>query len=231
MSTRPLFPFYGSKWNTARYYPAPRQPLVIEPFAGSAGYSLFHGCRKVWLFDADPVIAGLWEYLINVSESEILGLPLLPNEGDSVEGLSLPQEAKWLIGFWLNRGSASPKLSRTAYSARSDRGQLNWGERARARVASGLSAVRDWAVTCAPYIEAPDVVATWHVDPPYVDKGKFYRVPFRAFDTLGEWCETRRGQVMVCENSGADWLPFQPLGSFKSSKGRSQEVLYLKETP
>lgn len=227
---RPLFPYYGSKWNMARYYPKPSRALVIEPFAGSAGYSLFHDCRKVMLFDADPVIAGLWEYLINVSEAEVLNLPLLPNKGDSLSSLQIPQEAKWLIGFWLNRGSASPKMSRTAYSARSDRGQLNWGERARARVAAGLSAVRDWTVKCAPYLEAPDVEATWHIDPPYENKGKFYRVPFKAFQSLGPWCQARRGQVMACENEGASWLPFQSLGSFKSSKGRSQEVVYFHDT-
>ena len=230
MSTRPLFPFYGSKWNTARYYPAPTHSTVIEPFAGSAGYSLYYGARRAVLCDADPIIVGVWDFLIRSSESEVLRLPLLPNVGDNVDDYQMPQEARWLIGFWLNRGSAAPKKSRTAYSARTDKGQLNWGEKARARIASGLESIRDWRVILGPYSQAPDESATWFVDPPYEDKGRHYRVPFSAFDSLASWARTRRGQVMVCENAGATWLPFRPLGKFKSSRGCSVEVVWSNET-
>jgi hypothetical protein len=52
---RPFFPYYGSMWNRARYYPAPAHDVVNEPFAGGAGYSLFYDCRRVNLFDfRDP---------------------------------------------------------------------------------------------------------------------------------------------------------------------------------
>lgn len=30
---RPFFPFYGSKWNTARYYPPPRGRQTMEAHA------------------------------------------------------------------------------------------------------------------------------------------------------------------------------------------------------
>lgn len=117
---RPMFPFYGSKFNIARHYPSPRHDRVVEPFAGSAGYSTFYGCARVDLFDADPIIAGVWDFLIRGSDQEIAALPDMPNVGDNVDNYAIPQEAKWLIGFWLNRGSATPKKSRTAYSARVD---------------------------------------------------------------------------------------------------------------
>lgn len=227
---RPFFPFYGSKWNTARYYPKPRG-LVVEPFAGSAGYALFYDAPKAVLVDADPVVAGVWAYLMRASAAEILALPELPEVGDTVDNYpALPQEARWLIGFWLNRGSAQPKKSRTAYSARTDKAQLNWGQRAKERIAAQLGGLENWSITCGPYSRSPDADAdtTWFVDPPYGEKGKFYRVPFVAFATLGEWCRTRRGQVIACENVGATWLPFEPLGSFKSSKGRSNEALFWR---
>lgn len=229
---RPFFPFYGSKWNTARHYPPPRG-RVIEPFAGSAGYSLFYDAPKVDLVDADPVVAGVWAYLMRASAAEILALPELPEIGDTVDNYpALPQEARWLIGFWLNRGSAQPKKSRTAYSARTDKAQLNWGRRAKERIATQLGGLENWSITCGPYSKSPvtDVDATWFVDPPYGEKGKFYRVPFKAFATLGEWCRERRGQLIACENVGATWLPFEPLGSFKSSKGRSCEALFWRES-
>lgn len=226
MPTRPLFPFYGSKWNTARYYPKPVGD-VCEPFAGSAGYSLFYDVERVHLLDADPIIAGLWHFLIHVKESEVRALPLLPNVGDNVDDFALPQEAKWLIGFWLNRGSASPKKSRTAFSARVDRGQLNWSERARERVAASLAAVRRWSVKNVSFSAAVNSATTF-IDPPYQHAGKYYRTGFSDFSTLATWARARTGHVIVCEAQGADWLPFKPLGSFKSTKGRSAEVIWTK---
>ncbi|CAH2810259.1 MAG: hypothetical protein PPHEINF_6364 [uncultured Paraburkholderia sp.] len=144
---RPFFPYYGSKWNIARHYPKPSTDLVIEPFAGSAGYATFHDCSRVQLIDADPIIAGVWSYLIRASAKEILALPELPEVGDCVDNYNICQEAKWLIGFWLNRGSASPKKTRTAYSARTDKAQLVWSTRAKQRIASQLEGVSGWSIT------------------------------------------------------------------------------------
>lgn len=226
---RPFFPFYGSKWNLARHYPKPVHDLVVEPFAGAAGYSTFHAVQHAVLVDKDPIIAGLWAYLIGATEREILALPELPNAGDSVNDYQLPQEARWLIGFWLNRGSASPKLTRTAYSARADRAQLNWGPAAKARIAGQLEGIRGWTSIEGPYDSFPGVAPhTFFVDPPYVEKGRYYRVGFSEHATLGQWCLDRRGLVIACEGAGADWLPFEQLGSFKSSRGRADEVVYLQ---
>jgi len=204
---RPFFPFYGSKWNIARHYPRPVHDLVIEPFAGGAGYATFYDARRAHLYDADPIIAGVWSYLMRTSVVEILALPMIEEVGDSVDNYRLPQEAKWLVGFWLNRGSATPKKARTAYSARTDRGQLNWGIRAKHRIASQLHALEDW---------------------PYGDKGKFYRVKFDEFHRLGPWCMSRQGQIVVCEGEGAGWLPFETLGDFKTTKGRSTEAVFIR---
>jgi len=227
-SMRPMFPFYGSKWNIARYYPEPAPGLVVEPFAGGAGYASFYGCPNVLLVDADPIIAGLWSYLIAATPAEIMALPEMPEAGDSVDNYDLPQEAKWLIGFWLNRGSATPKKTRTAYSTRTDRGQLNWSSRAKQRIAEQLPLIRGWKVKQGSYSDAGNQDATWFVDPPYGDKGKFYRVGFSDFTALGRWCEARRGSLIACEGPGADWLPFEPLGNFKSSMGKALELVHLR---
>lgn len=227
---RPFFPFYGSKWNTARYYPEPQHRHVVEPFAGSAGYSTFYSPQKVTLIDADPIVVGVWDYLMRADSGEVLRLPDLPTPGDSVDDHDIPQEAKWLIGFWLNRGSASPKRSRTEYSARTDKAQLNWGPRAKQRIIEQLPCLEGWSVRQGSFADSPlDGSATYFVDPPYVDKGRYYRIKFDDFKTLAVWARKLPGQVMVCEQAGADWLPFAPLGSFKSSNGRSKEVIWTGE--
>ena len=224
---RPFFPYYGSTYNRARHLPSPLYPLVRERFAGGAGYSLFYDAPRVELTDKDPLIAGLWRYLLSATPAEIMALPELPEVGDSVDNYSLPQEAKWLIGFWLNRGSATPKKSRTAYSARTDKAQLNWGARAKERIASQLPLIRGWSVREGSYDEGPTDECTWLIDPPYVEKGKFYRTKFSDHAGLGRWCRTLAGQAIVLEGAGADWLPFRSLGEFKTSLGKSEEKVWL----
>jgi len=229
---RPFFPFYGSKWNLARRYPAPSTGLpTIEPFAGSAGYATFYDAPVVHLVDADPIVAGVWDFLLRTTAKEVMALPTMLEVGDNVDNYTVPQEAKWLMGFWLNRGSATPKKSRTAYSARTDKAQLNWGESAKQRIARQLPGIAGWTIKLGPYDSATvSGPANWFIDPPYGDKGRFYRVRFSAFETLGAWCKTLPGQVIVCEGPGATWLPFQPLGSFKTSLGRADESVWLSES-
>lgn len=222
---KPLFPFYGSKWRDAKRYTEPRGP-VIEPFAGSAGYSVYWGVQRAKLFDVDPIIVGLWSYLIKVKADEIMRLPDL-EVGQSVDDFTLPQEAKWLIGFWLNRGSAQPKKTKTAFSARTERAQLVWSLRARERIAGQLEGIREWTIEHRSYADVPEQDATWFVDPPYVDKGRYYRFKNVDYTHLATWCRARNGNLIVCEQAGATWLPFEPLAVIKSTKGTSSEVAFM----
>lgn len=221
---KPLFPYYGSKWRDARRYAEPRG-VVIEPFAGSAGYSVYWGAPVVRLYDVDPIIVGLWSYLIRTSAEEILRLPDL-EVGQSVDDFTLPPEAKWLIGFWLNRGSAQPKKSKTSFSARTDKAQLIWSARARGRIAGQLRGIRGWTIEQRSFQDIPNTDATWFIDPPYVDKGRYYRFNAVDYVALATWTRERLGRVFVCEQEGADWLPFEPLAVIKSTKGTSAEVVY-----
>lgn len=228
---RPLFPFYGSKWRDAKRYPGPYNGTVIEPFAGSAGYATYWEPSRVVLYDLDPIIVGVWDYLIHVTASEVRALPDL-EVGQSVDDLpNLLQEARWLIGFWLNRGSATPKKTKTAFSARTERQQLVWSERARVRIASEIEKVRHWEVFYGSYESCLRLDATWFVDPPYVDKGRYYRIRSVDYDRLGAWCHHLPGQTIVCEQAGAQWLPFEPLATIKSTRGTSEEVVWTQKSP
>lgn len=224
---RPFFPFYGSKWRSVPLYPSPAHELIVEPFAGSVGYSTRHADRMVLLCDADPIIASIWRYLIAADQDRILALPDL-EVGEDVRSIGLPEVETWLIGFWINRGSASPARRQTAFSSRTDKGQLNWGPRARDRIASQVEHIRHWRVVQSSYKILLDLEATWFIDPPYVDRGRYYRVNTVDHLALGPWCQSRKGQVIVCENQGADWLPFSPLATIKSTRGTSAEVAWIR---
>lgn len=224
---RPLFPFYGSKWRDAKRYGQPTSH-VVEPFAGSAGYSTYWEPERVTLIDADPILVGVWSYLIAASAEDILALPDV-EPGQDVRDMDLSQEAAWLIGFWLNRGSATPKRRQTAFSARTERGQLVWGQRARERIAADIHLVDHWSITLGDFESAPrDEGATYFIDPPYVEKGKYYRIRLDKPDypRLAACARALPGRRVVCENADADWLPFQPLASIKSTKGVSHEVVW-----
>jgi site-specific DNA-adenine methylase len=227
---RPLFPFYGSKWRDARKY-GPPSGHVIEPFAGSAGYSTYYEPAQVCLIDRDPILVGVWEYLIGASARDILALPDV-EPGQDVREMGLAQEAAWLIGFWLNRGSATPKRTRTAFSARTERQQLVWSPRARERIASDIHKVDHWKVRLGDFEEARRLgYATYFVDPPYVDKGRHYRMRLDApdYQRLAGWVRGLPGRWIVCEQAGADWLPFQPLAEIKSTRGSSAETYYTSD--
>ena len=226
-SLRPFFSYYGGKWRAAPRYPSPRYGVIVEPFAGSAGYSVRHNSHRVVLCDKDPIIAGVWRYLIGAKEGEIMRLPVDVESVDDLDGV--PQEARWLIGFWLNRGAASPRKTPSAWMRSGVKPDSFWGTAIRARVAGNLKSIRHWEVYVCDYRDCPVTgPATWFIDPPYIKAGCHYRCGPNEidFDQLGEWCESRVGQSIVCEAQGAKWLPFTAFEESKSMAGTSSEAIW-----
>ncbi len=231
---KPFFSFFGSKWSASRYYPKPKHDLVVEPFAGSAGYSTFHNPKEVILIDKDPNIIAIWNYLTKVNEQEILSLPDVPL-GGTVDDLScIPQEAKLLIGFWIVRGAERPRKTPGRWMKEGLSPNAYWGASARQRIASQISSIRHWHIMEGDYKDAPCVKATWFIDPPYSVAGKTYRYNIDNHDEVGNWCRERLGQTIVCEKEGANWLPFESFRKLKATTrknivgGRtSKEVVWV----
>lgn len=46
------------------------------------------------------------------------------------------------------------------------------------------------------------------------------------YPSLAEWCESRKGQTIVCENTKADWLPFIPLKEMHGQKYKTTEAVW-----
>lgn len=227
----PFFCYYGGKWRAANKYPQPIHGTIIEPFAGAAGYSLNYPNRNVELYEIDPIVFAIWDYLLKVSEREVLDLP---SQVDHIDDIVAPDEAKWLIGFWLNKGVVSPRKTPSKWARSGTRPNSFWGPVIKERIASQLQGIRHWEIHNASYETAPNRKATWFVDPPYEQAGKLYRAKFTNYLALADWCQHREGQVIVCEQEGATWLPFQPLASIRSTPGKygknfSPEVIWTSE--
>jgi hypothetical protein len=178
----------------------------------------------VFLIERDPVIAGTWDYLLHATGDEIMALPDL-EPGQSTDDLDVPQGARWLIGWWLNKGSAQPKRVASTFMLRYPQGGPYWGPRIRERIAGQLEHVRHWQVWNGDYTDALNVPCTWFIDPPYQRAGKHYRHGAGGIEypALAEWVKARRGQVIACEADDADWLPFRPLVAIDGMEGRQKQ--------
>lgn len=208
---RPFWTFFGGKWRIAPRYPAPVHETVIEPFAGAAGYSLRHADRQVVLVEKDPRIAGIWRWLLRVSPAEVRALPRLPESG-CLDDANWPcEEPRNLAGFWITRGAAHPNRRASAWMRDPRYSKWSWGEMSIERIASQVDRIRHWKLVEGDYRNAPNTKATWFIDPPYERAGTRYRCGSDEinFQDLAVFCRSRIGQVMVCEQEGANWLPFQ----------------------
>lgn len=226
---KPFFCYYGGKWRAADVYPKPEHSLIIEPFAGAAGYSTRYADHEVLLCDANPRIAALWDWLIRATREEIESLPI-PEAGFDLR--TLPGPAKELLGFWYNGGSAR---GRRVVPTGGSRNGYGWSESIRARIAEQVERIKHWNAVCGSYESLPNVTATWFIDPPYAGKaGRNYTYGSHKLDyaRLAEWCRSRRGQVIVCEAESASWLPFKAIGAIQAnstSRQVSREAVWVAD--
>ena len=231
---KPFFPYFGSKWRTVPSYPAPEHDLIVEPFAGSAGYATRYAERKVLLIDRDPVVVEVWQYLIRVKPQELLSIPDVREHISELE--TWPQEVRWLVGFWLSKGNAKPQTRPSLWCRSRRYPDQFWGEAVRRRLAGQVERIRHWKVMLGLHGDAPSQAATWFIDPPYQGTcGRRYRGGHRGLDyaAIGSWCRLRRGLVIVCEQAGAAWLPFRSFRRIKASHHTawSEEVVWIRREP
>jgi len=220
-----MFYYYGRKDRIFKHYPKPKYDTIIEPFAGSAAYSMHYHNRNVILVEKDIKIAQLWSYLISVTSSEILSLPILI-KGESLNDDKfsyLSDVQKNLIGFFLNPGSAQPKKSPAKF--------CGWNEKNRIRLSEDVNKVKHWTILNGDYTTVQNQRATWYIDPPYQGNGgQYYKHGNKDFDydRLKDWCLEREGEIIVCENSQATWMKFNPLVNIQGQKHKTTEVIFYQ---
>ncbi len=217
MRLKPFFTYYGGKYRIAPRYPEPQYSRIVEPFCGSAGYALTYNRKIVNLYDLNERVVGVWNYLIKVKESEILNLPEI---FEDVRNLNIPQEAKWLVGFWCNKGSCEPRNKPSTWMKSQIRPASHWGSAIKSRIATQLKEIRHWECSHGSYSDIENSPATWFIDPPYSSKaGRLYTYDKIDYEQLASFCFSRCGQVIVCEMEGASWLPFRSFHTAKALEG------------
>jgi 16S rRNA G966 N2-methylase RsmD len=148
------------------------------------------------------------KYLKSATSQEILSLPLII-KGQSLNDTefdNLTSVQKDLISFFSNPSSSQPKRSVGKFNI--------WHEKNRKRLSEDVNKIRHWEIILGDYRDIPNQKATWFIDPPYQGNGgKYYKHGNKDmnYDELREWITSREGQVIVCENSEAEWLDFKPL--------------------
>jgi site-specific DNA-adenine methylase len=223
------FAYYGAKHGLASKYPRPIHGIIIEPFAGAAGYSCQHAAlgRQVILNDFDPDVVALWRRLQTMTAEDLDAIEVTLGNERTTEILiaSCGGGASW--SRFINAGNAkiTPRMRNDAAIVL-------------ARIERALPHLARWEISQGSYLDLPDIEATWLIDPPYQPimsmAGDGYKHGSNGinFTELGEWCKSRKGQVIVCEQSPAQWLPFTHLAHQQtgSANGQSRsEVVWLSE--
>ncbi len=219
-----MFSYYGSKKSIVGYYPPPKFDHVIEPFCGAAPYALKYWDRKVTICDKYDVIYMIWKWLQRCEVSDIEKLPHKMQENDNLDNYKFDCiEAKLLMGFVIAKGIERPRTKPTDRATIARPNTINF---TLGKIKRDLHKIKHWTILHASYDEIPNEVATWFVDPPYQHGGKTYVENKIDFGKLAEWCTGREGQVIVCENTKADWMDFKPMLENKGTHKSTVEAIW-----
>lgn len=211
---RSTFSYYGGKSKVIGRYPAPIYPLIIEPFAGAAAYAWrYRQGHYVWVNDIDRTTVDIWRFLQSINCAADLDalIPTIPKGQtiDEIIPIHCHAGLEALIRAELSRGTQG---RRDVPSRATAFGAFYYWPRLAPKFKVVSEAITEWRVTRRDYSKIPNQEATWFIDPPYDNPaGRRYRHCDIDYKHLAEWCASRRGQVIVCENTGAKWLPFRTL--------------------
>jgi len=146
-----MFSYYGSKSKVVDLYPSPKFGKIIEPFAGSARYSLKYFDREVILVDKYEKLISIWLWLQKCSPSDILKLPAM-KAGENTDNFNFDcPEAKWFMGFIIQGGVNAP---RKTVSSVGNFGQAV--ETEKKRIASELHKIKHWKIMVGSYDDVID---------------------------------------------------------------------------
>jgi site-specific DNA-adenine methylase len=224
-----MFYYYGSKSKIAKYYPKPKYDTIVEPFAGSAAYSLLYRNKRVILNEKDRIIYDIWNWLINSPSScgdifEHMDL----YENQDIRELNISEPHRNFLGFLINRGSVQPCniVQKWSCQVPSRPGYASTVNFALKRALKILPEIRHWEIKFGDYSQLENAEATWFIDPPYSSSGFRYKTNDVDYNILSDFCSNRNGQIIVCEQNGSDWLDFQPFMNVYGQLDDCKEMIW-----
>jgi len=219
-----MFSYYGSKKSIIDYYPPPKFDKVIEPFVGAGPYALKYWDREITIVDKYVVIYKIWKWLQECEISDINKLPHHMTPEDNLNNYKFDcEEAKLMMGFIIAKGGERPRCKPTSRATIDRPNTINFTLN---KIKGNLHKIKHWKILHASYVNLENIKATWFVDPPYQFGGYAYVENKIDFEHLASWCKTRKGQVIVCENTKASWLPFKPMVKNKGTHKSTIEVIW-----
>lgn len=219
-----MFYYYGRKKQISRHYPSPEHNSIVEPFAGSAAYSLRadNWKKEVILIEKDKQVCEVWNWLKDEATPEkINNLPNLKSGEKSSEFLHIIHAAT-KQAFKYKTIKVTPVLER------------NW-EISKRIMSSSLYKIKHWSIQNSDFSEAPNIKATWFIDPPYKGQpGMGYRHNSDEinYELLAKWILGRKGQLICCEGENGDYLPFKQLLTMPGVAGKKnlEKIYYRSES-
>ncbi len=219
-ATGPLFKWFGAKWQASKYYPRPKYPSILEPFAGSACYALRNSSARtdVTLAESNLNVYNLWDWLIHeASEHDIREIPINLKEGTNILDVGLTRGQSLLLKHWQRTNNVGNCWTISPWGNKPGQFTAN----TRARVANEVYLVKRWKVYRDGFsamraslgaVENP--LSTWFVDPCYQYNYQ-YGCGETDYGLVAEMVKMHEGQAIVCEakcpKTGKipNWLPFR----------------------
>lgn len=233
MKIGPLFKWFGSKWSGAKHYPAPLYDTIVEPYAGSAGYSLNYCDKNVILYDANKNVWALWEWLINYASYNPCAIKEIPIDIPAFTdirtlGLSTGQEL--LLKHWQRTNNVGNCWTTSPWGNKP--GQ--WTANTRARVTEQVTAIKHWKLLNNEVEFESN--HTYFIDPPYQFN---YQYGMHGFNwhNLGKQILNAPpfSQYIVCEarcpktGKAPTWLPFSDGHRQVTSRRKAENSHHSKE--
>lgn len=239
MKIGPMFKWFGSKWQSAKHYPKPEHDTIYEPFAGGAGFSLNYCDKNVILWEDDPNLYVLWNWLIKeASPSDIRDIPVGLALGTDIQSLGLSTGQSLLLKHWQRTNNVGNCWTTSPW------GHLpgQWTLNTRSRISDQIGAISHWKLSTVSSMLG--FQCHWFIDPPYIYNYRYRSdLPEFDFSALAHMVSeiNKQSMVVVCEASrktdGAipDYLPFVPSHRSVTSRRKqsqshhSNEVIYIRE--
>lgn len=227
----PLFKWFGTKWSASKRksYPPPDGRDIYEPFAGCAGYSLIYCESQVTIWESNPLLLDLWDWIIHhATEALVREIPINLPFGIDIRTLGLTRGQELLLKHWQRTNNYGNCWTVSPWGNKP--GQ--WTENTRVRVSEEIQAVKHWRLTPVDYCD----VGLYFIDPPY-QYNYDYGVKDFSYEALKSWVSIvpSGSRIIACEavcpktGKVPDYFPFVPSHSQVTSRRKKEENHHSKE--